>query len=243
MTPVAQATYENGAGPKARPACVRVRRDCSERVDVGHAKDPRVNLGLADVHAVEFHVAFDVDPAHIRAQRAFVRDLVVKAGMEREAPAVVEVKAVAGERANGLVLGKGCVVDARADERRDLRLIGEVILQREGRRQVLDLANLGAAGVDVMGEGPCGQKLDPEVVGDEVFAGERQRVTVVDVDGRRTGENAVAAFGDDAGKADPESYVAALLREGRAPPATRAASARAVRCFMVFPLLSCLSGR
>ena len=92
---------------------------------------------------------------------------------------------------------------------------------RELAKQALGFADLDAARVDIVGEGPSGQQFDPEVVGDEVFAGDRQAVAVLDINRGRAGQNAVAAFGNDACETEADGDVTAILGDGRCGHGTK----------------------
>src|SRR5690606_2731890 len=75
--------------------------------------------------------------------------------------------------AGGLLVEEGGVVHAQADERGGRAGVGEVVLQRDHRRQVAGAAHPAhAADVDVVLERRRGEHLDAQVVADEVLGGD-----------------------------------------------------------------------
>jgi len=207
--------HQERAGATASPPGSVLTGDRSELVNIGHIEDPGVDFGVADIHPVELHVAVDVDPADIGTQRALVADREIEPGMQRDTPGIIKAQAVTGKRALGIVIEEIGIVDARADEGREAAAVGEVILQRERGRQVLDVADLGAVAVDVVAERSGGQQLDPDIVHDEVFDGDRGADPFVDVDRGRPRERAVVVLGHDDAKAEADSDVALFLCKRR----------------------------
>src|SRR5690606_30109549 len=129
----------------------------------------------------------------------------------------------ARQRPGGVLAEEGGVVHAQADERGDRAGVGEVVLQRNHRRQVAGAAYLAkAADADVVLERRGRQHLDAQAVADEVFGGDGGAGAAAHLGRRQQAQlerggveaAAVRARVDDVG-ADPERPVAARLGGGR----------------------------
>src|SRR5690606_40544834 len=127
----------------ARHGPLAICLDGLEADHPGRAVDHRVQLRGAELHAVDLHVALDVDPARIHPDRAALTDREVDADVPGHAPGAVELELAALQDSRRLLLEELREVDAGAQERPDLPR-AEVVLQRHHRRQVLrgtDLAH------------------------------------------------------------------------------------------------------
>ena len=133
--------------------------------------------------------------------------------MERETPAVVEIERDTRQRAFALFIEEVGVVDTYADERGEGAGVGEVVLQREGRRQVLDLANLTGTGqIHVMLEGQRSQKLDTDVLGEEIFQGDRRAECAIGADAAHGGRRGAVRL--DPAETEAEQEITFFLSEG-----------------------------
>src|SRR5690606_31417830 len=198
-------------------ACTRrARRGGSEAHDVGGAVDQRVDLRATQLHAVEADVAVDVHPAHVDADRALFAELEVDAGVQRQAEGGVKLELRTRKRAAGVVAEKGGVVQAHAQQRRDRALAVEVVLQADGRRQVLGAAHAAeAVDADVVLERQCGQHFQAQVVAHEVLDGDGRARAGADVQRQGAGGKlAVVGIRVDLVRADGDGPVAGGLCEG-----------------------------
>ena len=178
---------------------------------VAEAKQQRVDLGSANRRAIQLGIGVDVEPADVQPDRSGVADLVVDAGLHREAKAVIKI-----ERAKrGLFVEEVGIVDARADIGFPRAIVGEVVVQRKGRRQVLGAGLAHAIDCDVVLKGSRGQKFDAEVVADEILDGEDQAFVAGDrnIAARK---RAVVRAGINRRDANTKGPVAMGLREGGA---------------------------
>ncbi|KPM85603.1 hypothetical protein AOR10_24385, partial [Vibrio alginolyticus] len=89
-----------------------------------------------------------------------------------------------------------------------------VVLQGQGRRQVLGGSEVGAIQLDVMIEGLGGQQLDAQLVGEAIAQGKGEGTIVLNVDISSIVEIAVIALGLDLGHADAGKEVAGAVSEG-----------------------------
>lgn len=201
------------ADPKAGPLIVP-QRVSLEFMNIGHTENPWVDLGFADIDAVQLDVAFDVHPTHVHPHRVVRAEAIVDAGVNGDAERVVQIKRVAGQGTRGGVACEGRVVHTEADKRLERRVVGEVVLQRQGRRQMLHLANYPAIASDFVFERVSGQQLDADVVEDEVFAGQCEAGAISNINrNRAAGKHTVAAFRYDPGKTNTDGEIALRLRE------------------------------
>src|SRR5690606_26961618 len=153
----------------------------SELHDPGQAVDQRVDVGGADPDAVDLDVGVDVRPARVEADRAALVHREVDADVRGQAPRIVERQPGPFQRAGRLLAEERGVVHAHADERGGLRRVGEVVLQRDHRRQVPGAAHLAdTADVDVVLERKRRQDLDAQVVAHEVLGGDGRAHAVAD---------------------------------------------------------------
>ena len=91
--------HEKRAGAMASPSDPNMIGDGSELEHIGDVEHPGVDLDLADIGATHLDIGLDVDIAHIGAQGRTLVDRVIETGMEREAPAVIQIDIDARERA------------------------------------------------------------------------------------------------------------------------------------------------
>ena len=148
-------------------------------MNVADTNGDRIDFGFTDRRAVQVGIGLNVHVAYVQTQGALVRDLPVGTSLQCKAPAVFEFE----HPKTGGFLKEGGVVDAGADERLDLTFGWEVVVDRQGGRQLLGGAGKGAADVDVMLKRGCGQQLDAEVVADEVLSSQRDLSVVGEVAG------------------------------------------------------------
>src|SRR5690606_31008666 len=147
-----------------------------------------VDLRAAELRAIQLHVAVDVHPAHVDADRTLVAHLEVDTGMQRQAEGVVELELRTRQRAARVLAEEGGVVQAHTQQRRDLALAVEVVLQADGRRQVLRAADAAeAVDRDVVLEGQRRQDFQAEVVAQEVFEGDGRTRAGPDVERQGAG--------------------------------------------------------
>lgn len=181
---------------------------------IADARDDRIDLDLADLCAVQLDIGIDVDPAQIGADRGAVRNPVIAADMRRQPPAVFHPQVAAGQRAARIGVVKPGKVDADADKGLELRRGVKVVLQRNHRRQLLDLADLGPVGLDRVAKGQGGQNLDAQIVADEIFEGDRRARAVADIGrDRAPGQIAIVRFRVHIGDAQTQGPIPLRLGE------------------------------
>lgn len=150
----------------------------SEPPDIGEIDDEGIDLGLSDLGAIQFYITVDVDPAQVGTNCGIFRDRVVQTDLGRDTKTVIQIKITQG-RAFIEEIG---VVQTKPDIGFPCRLRGEVVVDRQRRWQVFDVARIAdARDIDIMLERPGGQQLDANIVLDEVFGGDGGADAVADI--------------------------------------------------------------
>lgn len=150
----------------------------SEPPDISEVQHEGINLRFADFGAVQLHIAVNVDPAQVGSDGGIVRQGVIQTDLHRDAPAVINVE-ITQWRA---FVEEVSVVQACADIGLPGTLRWKVIVERQGGRKLFDIACVADPGnIDVMLEGPCGQKLDADIVAHEILGGKGRAHTVADI--------------------------------------------------------------
>ena len=187
---------------------------------VGQPQNQRIDFGSADRCAVQGDVGVNVDPACVETQRAGVADLVVNAQLGGKAPRAVERDCA---QRRGLVKERS-VVQAETGKGTPWAFDREVIVQRQGRRQVFDRCrDAHTRQRDIMFKrGGC-QQLDPDVVRNEVFGGQRQLGVVIDGRGKAS-QRPVVGFRVHVADPDAQEPIPLRLRQGRTSQRTQRGS-------------------
>lgn len=189
------------------PPDVRVS---SEFHDIGKVDHIRVNFGSADGCTVQSCFGVDVHPAQVCTKSRFFVQFIINTDLNREAKAVVKFK-----RAKGRLFLEECgVVHTGTDIGLERRVCPEVVVQRQGGRQLLGDAGMSDTGdADIVFERSRSQQFDAKVVPDEIFSGKGWPQVAADVGGA-AGERAIAGFWHDRTKAEANGNVSLRLRHG-----------------------------
>src|SRR6056297_916099 len=202
--------HEKRAGAMASPPGSVLTANRSELVNVGHAKDPRVELDRACGCATYRGVSVDVDIADIGAQGALGADRHVKTGMQGNTPGIVEFDRGAVVE---FFIPEMRIVQTNTDKRGHDRVVGEMVLDRDGGRQVFCRADItGPLRLKVMFERPGRENLNADIVHDEVFKRQRRADVFADA-GRGRGAEAVGRI--DVVRAEADGHIALLLSKCR----------------------------
>src|SRR5690606_18072540 len=101
-------------GAWRRPAGAAVSGACLEAVADADGGDPGVDVGLADVLAVQANGGRDVDVAQIGIQEPAVAELEVGADLGGDTPGIAQAEVAAGQRALAFGAEEGRVVQPHA---------------------------------------------------------------------------------------------------------------------------------
>lgn len=216
-----QSLQQKRASREADPILRVLALRQSEFQHVGHAEDKRVNVDRSDRRTVDRNICVDVDPAHIGAQGAAVTQSDVYTGVQGQAKGIVKVKCSTGQRPLRRFVKEMRVVHTDTDKWRQIRVVGKVVLQRQGGRQVFGVPDLPSPGkVDVMLKWPGHKQLQADAVGDEVLKRQSRANVGINVDqaSRRCAARAIRCHRV---QAEPKREVALRLRKGRSGRTTQ----------------------
>lgn len=205
---------KNGAGAMADPK-LSLCRVASEAVDVRHTEGKGVDADVADRRAADLGIGVDVDPAHIGPQGTVFADFEIETGMKGNTPGIIKADRHTGQNAFACFVPEMGVVQTQTNERRDVGIVGEVVLDRYRGRQLFCVGDRASASeLDVMLERPRGQNLNADVVGDEIFKCQGRAVALFDFD-RADSCGAGAVGGEYARNTETKGHIATRLGESR----------------------------
>ena len=135
--------------------------------------------------------------------------------MHRDAPGIIEADRYARQHADPLFIEEMRIVDPHADEGRQRRGIGEVVLQRNRGRQLFGVHHVAdAEQLGIVFERPGRQHFEADPVGHEIFKGQGRAQVVVNLD--RAGKRHAPVIGrNDRVQAEAKQHVALRLGKRR----------------------------
>lgn len=129
----------------------------------------RIDIHGSDIGAINRNVCVDIHPARVQTDKPVVLQIYIEAGMHRQAPTVIEIKIGVCNRAGAVFVVDPGEVHPCTQKGRELGVRAEVLLQRESRRKMSDIASVGTVQFDVMLEWNCRKDFQAKLVAEEVL--------------------------------------------------------------------------
>lgn len=164
------------------------------RLETDHvrcAQDNRVDSNAANRNTADCGTGVNVDPTNVSPQRAALADRNIDTCMRRDAPGIVKADGHASENTGSLLIKEMSVVDADADEWRDIRTVHKVVLQRQCRRQMLGFDDISRAKqFHIVFKRPRCEQFQSNPVSDKILKGDDWADIIIDAGktGSRCGE-------------------------------------------------------
>ena len=141
--------------------------------NIGCVDHDRIDIDISDICSIYAGIGACIDIAQIKSHGTLVTDFVVEASMQGQTHGIIEVNVGPSQRSTAPFIKEDDVIYPNPNEGGHRCLVGEMILQRQSRGQLIGFRYFPNAGEGklVLKRGRY-EQFDADIVEDKIFSGE-----------------------------------------------------------------------